>query len=83
MINKGLFYMTITFRPCVPEDVTDILPLMFSSGPKSFKYVFSVTHAEQVFDFLQYAYTQGDGEFGYKSHIVALEDDKIVGIVRL
>lgn len=30
---------------------------------------------------MQYAFTQGDGEFGYKSHVVALEDDKIVGIV--
>jgi len=73
--------MTIQFRACLASDVNDVIPLMYSAGPEAFRYVFSVDDAEQVIDFLHYAFCQGDGEFGYKDHQVAIEDGRIVALV--
>jgi len=54
---------------------------MYSSGPEAFRYVFSVGSELQVLDFLRAAFVKGDGEFGYKDHIVAIDDDEIVALV--
>ncbi len=73
--------MSLEIRPCQPSDVNQVIPLMFSSGPDAFRYVFSIQHQEQVSEFLHFAYCQGDGEFGYKDHQVAVIEGKIVGLV--
>ncbi|MFT5710114.1 MAG: ribosomal protein S18 acetylase RimI-like enzyme [Halioglobus sp.] len=73
--------MTITIRPCTAEDVDDIIPLMYSAGPDAFKFVFSVHSELQVLGFLRASFVKGDGEFGYKDHFVAIENDQIVALV--
>lgn len=73
--------MTLEYRTCQPSDVEEAIPLMYSAGPESFRYVFSVDYAEQATDFLRYAFVKGVGEFGFKDHIVALDKDVIVGLV--
>ena len=73
--------MSLVFRPARAEDVDAILPLMYSAGPEAFKYVFSVNSELEVLDFLHLAFLRGDGEFGYKDHIVALEGEQIVALV--
>ena len=73
--------MTIELRACKLSDVNDVIPLMYSAGPDAYRYVFSVAHKEQVIDFLHYAFCLGDGEFGYKDHQVAIENNHIVGLV--
>jgi len=71
----------IEFRACQASDVNEVIPLMYSAGPEAYRYVFSVDYKEQVIDFLHYAFCQGDGEFGYKDHQVAVENNKIVALI--
>ncbi|MCJ8318916.1 MAG: GNAT family N-acetyltransferase [Colwellia sp.] len=73
--------MTIEFRACQADDVNEVIPLMYSAGPEAYRYVFSVNYQEQAVDFLHYAFCQGDGEFGYKDHQVAVENNHIVALV--
>ncbi len=70
--------MSIDFRSCTPEDQHLVVPLIYSSGPKTFDYVFSVDYATQSQDFLNYAYQCEQGQFSYREHIVATYDDTIV-----
>jgi ribosomal protein S18 acetylase RimI-like enzyme len=73
--------MPLIIRPCTPDDVGDIIPLMFSAGPDAFKYVFSVNSELEALDFLRASFVKGDGEFGYMDHVVALDNDEIVALV--
>jgi len=73
--------MTLEYRSCQPSDVNEAIPLMYSAGPEAFRYVFSVDYSEQAIDFLRYAFVKGKGEFGYNDHIVALDNNTIVGLV--
>jgi ribosomal protein S18 acetylase RimI-like enzyme len=73
--------MALTIRPCTAEDVDDIIPLMFSAGPDAFRFVFSVNNEHEALDFLRVSFVKGDGEFGYKDHFVAVDNDEIVALV--
>jgi len=73
--------MTLEYRTCQPSDVNEAIPLMYSAGPESFRYVFSVDYSEQAIDFLRYAFVKGKGEFGYHDHKVAIDNNTIVGLV--
>ena len=73
--------MTLEYRACQPSDVNEAIPLMYSAGPESFRYVFSVDYQEQAIDFLRYAFVKGDGEFGFHDHKVAMDNNIIVGLV--
>lgn len=70
---------TLTFRPAEALDVAAAVPLIYSSGPAAFEYVFCSggTAAEA---FLRAAFVQGAGEFGYRNHTVAVADGQVVGI---
>lgn len=70
--------MSLDFRPCTPEDKNSIVPLIYSSGPKTFDYVFSVDYATQSQDFLHYAYQCEQGQFSYSEHTAAIYEDDIV-----
>ena len=73
--------MSVEYRACHKEDVNIAVPLMYSAGPEAYRYVFSVEHEEQALDFLRYAFVQGQGEFGFSDHILALDNNEIVGLV--
>ena len=73
--------MTIKIRKCKATDVAEVVPLMYSSGPESFRYVFSVDSEDQAVGFLHHAFCQGDGEFGYKDHQVVIEGGRIIALV--
>lgn len=73
--------MTLQYRTCQANDVNDAVPLMYSAGPEAYRYVFSVDYEDQAIDFLRFAFVKGKGEFGYSDHILALNDNKVVGLV--
>jgi len=54
---------------------------MYSSGPEAYRYTFSVSCEHQALDFLRDAFVSGDGEFGYRDHIVAVDAGEIVALV--
>lgn len=69
----------VEFRPAAPADVDAAVPLIYSSGPAAFDYVFA-TRGKTALDFLRAAFVRGDGEFGYRSHVVAIMGGEVVGI---
>jgi ribosomal protein S18 acetylase RimI-like enzyme len=61
----------LIFRAATPADVADAVPLIYSSGPAAFDYVFSIGGAKDAQKFLRFAYLKGGGEFGWRAHRVA------------
>lgn len=69
----------IQFREAEPGDVEEAVPLIYSSGPAAFDFVFS-RKPKQALEFLHFAFLDGAGEMGYKNHIVAEQDGQVVAI---
>ena len=61
----------LTFRAASRADVDDAVPLIYSSGPAAFDYVFNIGGARDAQAFLRFAYRDGGGEFGWQAHRVA------------
>jgi ribosomal protein S18 acetylase RimI-like enzyme len=61
----------LTFRAAAPTDIADAVPLIYSSGPSAFDYVFDVGNSLGAQGFLRFAYLQRGGEFGWQAHRVA------------
>ncbi len=72
--------VALRFRPCEPGDVDAAVPLIYSSGPSTFDYVFCAESSEQAQAFLRKSFLEGRSEFGYQQHIAAVLDDKVVGV---
>lgn len=68
----------ISFRKCIPTDVNEVVPLIYSSGPAAFSFVFT-NKTKSATDFLTYAFQKKGGEFSYDNHYALLLDDQIVG----
>jgi len=67
-------------RPARAADSTAAVPLIHSSGPAAFRFVFDVPPIATAEDFLHRAFVDGRGEFGYRNHVVAELDGTVVGI---
>ncbi|MEI2607503.1 MAG: GNAT family N-acetyltransferase [Candidatus Promineifilaceae bacterium] len=72
--------MNLLFRPARPEDATQAVPLIYSSGPAAFEYVFTDMVRGNAAAFLHSAFSQKRGEFGYANHTVVEVDGQVVGI---
>jgi ribosomal protein S18 acetylase RimI-like enzyme len=68
------------FRHADSRDVDAAVPLIHSSGPQAFDYVFQCC-GKSSHDFLRFAFTDGNGFLGYKNHTVATLDGQVVAIV--
>ena len=67
----------VRFRPARANDMEAALPLILSSGPDAFNYVFrTARHTPE--DFLRGAFVDGAGEFGYRNHVVGELDGRVV-----
>ena len=71
--------MAVSFRRATPDDVEPAIPLIYSSGPTAFDFVFGSPKAT-AHDFLRSAYLDGKGTFGYPTHTVAIQAGVVVGI---
>jgi ribosomal protein S18 acetylase RimI-like enzyme len=61
---------TLTFRAAAPQDVTEAVPLIYSSGPSTFDYVFDTGKLGGAQGFLSFAFLNRGGEFGWGTHHV-------------
>jgi ribosomal protein S18 acetylase RimI-like enzyme len=68
----------LTFRAASPADVAEAVPLIYSSGPEAFDYVFDNGAPRGAQEFLRFAYLQGAGEFGWRNHVVGQIDGQVV-----
>jgi ribosomal protein S18 acetylase RimI-like enzyme len=67
----------VRFRPSHAKDAAASAPLVRSSGPESFDYVFT-TPRTSALAFLRHALALGEGEFGFGTHVVGERDGRIV-----
>ena len=65
--------MPLNFRPARPEDVDLAVPLIYSSGPAAFDYVFPRAQA-----FLRAVFVSAKGQFSYRQHWVGELDGRVV-----
>jgi ribosomal protein S18 acetylase RimI-like enzyme len=70
--------MPIAFRAAMPADAAAAIPLIYSSGPAAFDYVFTVPGRASALDFLHRAFRDGEGEFGFRNHLVGVVDGAVV-----
>ena len=70
--------MSLHFRPARAEDVDAAIPLIYSSGPAAFDYVFAGTPKGSAQDFLRKAFVSGAGQFGYRQHWLGEQDGQVV-----
>lgn len=70
---------TVHFREAGPGDVEEAVPLIHSSGPLAFDFVFS-RKAGQSLEFLRFAFLDGAGEMGYKNHIVGEQNGRVIAV---
>ena len=70
--------MGLSFRPAAAVDAEEAVPLIYSSGPAAFDYVFKLRDDLTAEDFLRTAFLDGAGEFGWRNHVVGELDGKIV-----
>jgi len=70
--------MRLVFRPAVPSDVIHAVPLIQSSGPEAFSYVFDHPTRGAAEDFLRVAFLDGEGEFGYRNHLIGVLDGYVI-----
>jgi ribosomal protein S18 acetylase RimI-like enzyme len=70
----------LIFRPASAADVAVAVPLIHSSGPAAFDFVFSVPGGGDAQAFLRRAFVDGAGEFGWRNHVVGVLDGAVVAV---
>lgn len=70
----------LDFRPAQASDADAAVPLMYSSGPAAFDYVFAVAGRTTAQAFLRRAFMDGAGEFGWRNHQVGVLDGEVVAV---
>lgn len=69
----------IRIRNAQPEDVEFAVPLIYSSGPHEFDYIFNVAN-KTAGDYLSFAFPKRSGTQSYCIHKVATVNGQVVGI---
>lgn len=72
--------MPLHFREAAAHDAPTTVPLIYSSGPAAFDYVFALSGRGDAQAFLQRAFVDGAGEFGWRNHVVAERDGVVVAV---
>lgn len=70
----------VRFRPATAADVEAAVPLIHSSGPAAFDYVFALPGRGDAQAFLRHAFADGAGEFGWRNHCVGELDGRVVAV---
>lgn len=72
--------MEIQFRQARPGDVHQAVPLIYSSGPTIFDYLFTHKSTGSPQKYLHSAFMQGVGQHGFQTHTVATVAGQVVGV---
>ncbi|WP_243042704.1 GNAT family N-acetyltransferase [Dyella sedimenti] len=70
----------VRFRPAMPGDAAAAVPLIYSSGPAAFDYVFATARGGDAQAFLHRCFIDGAGEFGWRNHAVGVLDGRVVAV---
>lgn len=77
MARSGL---RVSFRPAAAEDADVAVPLIYSSGPSAFDFVFTTRDGGDALAFLHHCFVDGAGEFGWRNHWVGVVDGRVVAV---
>lgn len=80
MLGMARPALQLRFRPAAPEDATAAVPLIYSSGPAAFDYVFAAGEGRDAPSFLQHCFVDGAGEFGWRNHWVGIADERVIAV---
>lgn len=69
----------IELRKAVKEEAKQAVPLIYSSGPDAFDYVFK-NQTKSATGFLSHAFVKKGGEFSYQNHYSLYYENQMVGI---
>jgi ribosomal protein S18 acetylase RimI-like enzyme len=70
----------VRFRLACADDADAAVPLIYSSGPVAFDYVFATRDGGEAQDFLRHCFVDGAGEFGWRNHWVGVVDEQVVAV---
>lgn len=70
----------LTIRNAKPSDLNSIVPLIYSSGPKAWTFVFQ-EGKKTAFDFLNSSYVRRGNTVSYTNHFVAEIEGRVVGSI--
>lgn len=69
----------LQIRPACRDDGEAAVPLIYSAGPEAFEHSFSAG-PRWALEFLAFAFDDGAGFFGWRNHVVAQAEERVVGI---
>lgn len=75
----GAVNAAVLIRPARAEDAAVAAPLIFSSGPDAFNYVFSHRTPTHALQFLQYAFGCDRGEFSWRYFHLIERQGEVIG----
>lgn len=70
----------VCFRDATAQDAAAAVPLICSSGPAAFDYVFALPGRGDSCGFLHRAFADGAGEFGWRNHVVGELEGVVVAV---
>jgi ribosomal protein S18 acetylase RimI-like enzyme len=71
--------LKIKIRKAHPDDVQFIVPMIYSSGPHEFDYIFNVAN-KTAQSYISFAFPGRSGAQSHSVHMVATLNDEVVGI---
>ena len=71
----------LNIRPARPEDAKEVAPLIYSSGPRAFEFIFSNGKKQACLGFLQDCFTRKSLMFSYEHHHVVEDQGQVVAII--
>ncbi|MCG6169321.1 GNAT family N-acetyltransferase [Leptospira sp. FAT2] len=71
---------SLQIRPSEPQDVDVVVPLIYSSGPAAWDFVFT-QNEKTPFDFLRSSFIKRGNTISYTNHFVAEHQGEIVGAI--
>ncbi len=71
--------MEIQLRPAQSGDVNEAVPIIYSSGPEIFDFIFAHKKDGSPYEYLTSAFLNGEGELGFQNFTLAVVDDLVVG----
>lgn len=72
--------LAVRFRAATAQDAEAAVPLLYSSGPAAFDYVFALPGRGDAQAFLRRAFVDGAGEFGWRNHVVGELEGVVVAV---
>jgi ribosomal protein S18 acetylase RimI-like enzyme len=71
--------MALNIRPAVAADAKVAAPMVYSAGPEAFDYILRGA-GKTALDFLHYAFADGSGYQGHRTHWVAEREGCVIGV---